>query len=114
MFAVVSASSRQNLVRVGDSITVNRVSAEPESELALEDVVLIADDDGVALGSPAIDGAQVICKVVAHTRGPKVRTQRYKAKKHYERRVGHRQNQTVLMVTAIKAGDASRAEYLEE
>ncbi|MDE2937131.1 MAG: 50S ribosomal protein L21 [Chloroflexota bacterium] len=114
MFAVVNASSRQNLVRIGDSFVVDRVSADPDSELVLSDVLLIADDKGVKVGSPVVKGSEVRCKVVRHTRGPKIRVQRYKAKKHYERRAGHRQDQTVLQVTGIKIGRSRRVAYDDE
>ena len=114
MFAVINASSRQNLVRVGDSFVVDRLSADPNSELVLSDVLLIADDKGVKVGSPVVKGAEVRCKVLRHTRGPKIRVQRYKAKKHYERRAGHRQDQTVLQVTGIKIGRSRRTAYGDE
>ncbi len=113
LFAVINASSRQNIVRVGDSFIVNRIAAEPDSEFVVDDVLLIADEKGVKIGAPDLSGANVICKVVAHTRGPKIRVQRYKAKKHYERRAGHRQNQTVLKVTGIRLGRTRRTAYPE-
>ena len=114
MFAVVNASSHQNLVRVGDSLTVDRLTAEPDSEYVLSDVLLIADEKGVKVGSPALSGAEVRCKVLKHTRGPKIRVQRYKAKKHFERRAGHRQDLTVLQVTGIKIGRTRRIAYGDE
>lgn len=114
MFAVVNASSHQSLVRVGDSLVVDRLAAEPDSEFVLSDVLLVADDKGVKVGDPTLTGAEVRCKVVRHTRGPKIRVQRYKAKKHYERRAGHRQDQTVLEVTGIKIGRARRIAYGDE
>jgi large subunit ribosomal protein L21 len=114
MFAVINASSNQNLVRVGDAIVVDRVTADPNSELVLSDVLLIADEKGVKVGSPVVKGAEVRCKVVRHTRGPKIRVQRYKAKKHNERRAGHRQDQTVLEITGIKIGRSRRIAYGDE
>lgn len=114
VFAVINASSRQNLVRIGDSFVVDRLSADPDSELVLSDVLLIADEKGVKVGSPVVNGAEVRCKVLRHTRGPKIRVQRYKAKKHNERRAGHRQDQTVLKVTGIKIGRSRRTAYSDE
>jgi large subunit ribosomal protein L21 len=86
---------------VGDTILVERLTAEVGEQLELKDVLLIADGDKVKVGQPLVKKAKVLATVVAQEKGPKVRVFKYHPRKRYRRRAGHRQRYTRLRVDEI-------------
>ena len=103
MYALVRSDGRQHRVEPGKTFKVDKLAAEPDSSLVLDEVLLVSDDD-VTLGAPLIDGARIACTVVRHERGPKVRVFRFKAKKGYRKRSGQRRDLTVLHVDEVSVG----------
>ncbi len=79
--AVVVSGGKQYRVAPGDQILVDRVGAEPGSSLKLGRVLLFQDGTDVRVGTPAVEGIDVEVKVIAHRRGPRIETLRYKSKK---------------------------------
>jgi large subunit ribosomal protein L21 len=65
---------------------------------------MLADEDGVSVGQPTVEGAKVLATVVEEFRGPKIRIFKYKPKERYRRRMGHRQTYTRLRVDEIVKG----------
>lgn len=72
--------------------------------VALERVLMVADDSGVRVGTPVLAETRVICRVLAHGRGPRIRVFKYKPKQNYRRLRGHRQRVTRLLVERIETG----------
>lgn len=103
MYAVVRTGARQYRAKVGDTILVERLSADVGDRLELKDVLLVADGDQVKIGQPTVKKAKVIATVVAQEKGPKVRIFKYRPKERYRRRLGHRQHYTRLRVDEIVA-----------
>jgi large subunit ribosomal protein L21 len=103
MYAILQQSGHQYRVSPGDRLVVDRLVAEVGSVVALEPVVLVANDDGTQIGSPVVDGVRVAAVVVSHRKGAKIRVFKYKAKKHYRRTQGHRSALTELRVEAVLA-----------
>jgi len=102
MYAVVKIGGHQYVVRPGDLIEVQRLKAEPGQEIELRDILMLKTDDGkVLIGNPTVE-AKVILKVLEHTRGPKIRGFKYRAKKRYRRRWGHRQELTKVKVEKLE------------
>ena len=102
MYAIIETGGKQYRVSPGQTIWVERLEAEPESEVQITAVLLVAGDDGkLAVGSPYVNGAHVAAKVLEHFRGPKIRVFKYKPKVNYRRRQGHRQPATRLEILAI-------------
>ncbi|MBL7064084.1 MAG: 50S ribosomal protein L21 [Anaerolineae bacterium] len=101
MYAVVRSGARQYRTEVGDTILVERLPAEVGQQLELDEVLLVADGERVEIGQPTVDGAKVLATVVAQEKGPKIRIFRYRPKKRYRRRAGHRQRYTRLLVDEI-------------
>ncbi len=99
--AVVVSGGKQYRVAPGDRILVDRLSAEPGSSLKLGRVLLLADGDGVKVGSPAVDGIDVDVKVLAHQRGPRVEGMRYKSKKRVRVHHGGRAHLTAIEIIAV-------------
>jgi len=102
MYAIVETGGKQDRVRPGDTIAVERLAGEPGETLDLERVLLVGGDgDETRLGTPALDGAVVRAEVIEHGRGEKIIVFRYKSKVRYRRRTGHRQALTRLRITDI-------------
>lgn len=99
-YAIVQSGSHQMRVEEGKLIEVYRLEAEVGASVDLP-VVLMADGDDVKVGNPLVDGVKVKTTVVEHARGPKIRVFKYKAKKRYRKRQGHRQELTLLRVDQI-------------
>ena len=101
MYAVVRSGARQYRTEVGGTILVERLPAEVGQQLELDEVLLVADGERVEIGQPTVDGAKVLATVVAQEKGPKIRIFRYRPRKRYRRRAGHRQRYTRLLVDEI-------------
>lgn len=102
MYAILETGGKQYKVRPGDTLQVEKLAGEPGDRLELGRVLMVADGDDVAIGSPVIEGAKVLAEVVDQRRGPKIIVFKYKAKTRYRRKKGHRQSLTTLRVTDIQ------------
>jgi large subunit ribosomal protein L21 len=100
MSAVVVSGGKQYRVAPGDRILVDRLSAEPGSSVKLGRVVLLSDGSDVKVGS-ATEGLDVDAKVLAHRRGPRTESFRYKSKKRVRVHGGGRSYLTALEIIAV-------------
>jgi len=107
--AVVVSGGKQYRVAPGDQILVDRVGAEPGSSLKLGRVLLFQDGTDVRVGTPAVEGIDVEVKVIAHRRGPRIETLRYKSKKRVRVHRGGRADLTALQIIAV-GGRTAEAE----
>lgn len=103
MFAVIKSGGRQYKVSVGQTLEVNRLAVEDGAQITFDEVLLIADEDTSMVGTPFVDSAQVLATAVKQARGEKLIVFKYKAKKRYRHKRGHRQELTVLMIDDIIA-----------
>lgn len=103
MYAVVRDRGAQYRVEAGQTIDVALMDAEPGTQITLNEVLLIGGTDDVQIGAPLIANASVIAEVVGEARGEKIIVFKYKRKKRYRRRTGHRQDYTRLAIREIKA-----------
>ncbi|MGH7765495.1 MAG: 50S ribosomal protein L21 [Candidatus Dormibacteraceae bacterium] len=99
--AVVVSGGKQYRVAPGDRILVDRLAGEPGSSLKLDRVLLFNDGNGVKVGAPALDGVDVEVKVLAHRRGPRIESLRYKSKKRVRVHHGGRADLTALEIIAV-------------
>ncbi len=102
-YAVIETGGKQYRVSVGDRLSVEKLPAEAGSSVSLDRVLLLAGDGTTRIGTPVVDGATVEATVDDHFRGEKIVVFKYKPKKRYRRRMGHRQSLTHLTITAINA-----------
>lgn len=100
-YAIVATGGKQYRVKVGDRIAVERLGAETGSEVTLDQVLLIGGAGTTRVGTPLVPGAAVSARVDDHFRGDKIVVFKYKPKKRYRRRTGHRQALTHLTITNI-------------
>ena len=100
-YAVIETGGKQYRVGVGDRIAVERLTADAGSDINIDRVLLLGGDGSTRIGTPVVDGASVTAHVDAHERGEKIIVFKFKAKKRYRRRTGHRQELTRLTITGI-------------
>lgn len=103
MYAVVETGGKQYRVAVGDRIDVERLDAEPGTEVTLDRVLMVEQDGDVKIGTPVVDGAKVIANVDDQTKGKKLIVFKMRPKKRYRRKTGHRQFITKLTIKDIVA-----------
>lgn len=103
MYAIVETGGKQYKVQPGETIDVEFIEANVGDTVELNKVLLVADEHGTRIGKPLLDDAKVLATVVHHGLARKALTFRYRPKKRYERKVGHRQVYTRLHVSEIKA-----------
>src|ERR1700753_2474353 len=115
MYAVVESGGKQYKVEEGTSLLVDRIDAKDGDKVALRPV-LFRDGD-VIVGAKDLAKVKVEAKVAGHLRGPKIKVFKYKAKKGYRRRAGHRSELTRLEVTSLKGakgGSSKKPEPAEK
>lgn len=91
------------MVKPGDKIKIEKIEVEKDKETVFNQVLLVVDDKGeVKIGTPLVKGAKITAKVLEQGKGKKVIAFKYKAKKRYARKVGHRQLYTEVEILKIK------------
>lgn len=102
MFAVIRTGGKQYRVAQDQLVTVERLDGEPGASVTLDQVLMLGGGDGaIQIGTPVLVGASVTAEVVEQTRGPKIIIFKKKRRQNYRRKKGHRQDLTVLKITAI-------------
>jgi len=104
MYAVIQTGGKQYRVSEGATVRVEKLNAEEGATVDLDKVLMIADGEDVRVGSPYVDGGKVTATVKAHGRAKKVGIVKFKRRKQYLKRQGHRQWFTDLQITGISAG----------
>lgn len=100
-YAVVETGGKQYRVQAGDVLQVERLQADVGKKVDLERVLALSDGNELNVGTPVVDGAKISATVVEHKRGPKLVAFKKKRRKGYSRKVGHRQELTVLKVERV-------------
>ncbi|PHQ59804.1 MAG: 50S ribosomal protein L21 [Robiginitomaculum sp.] len=103
MFAVIKTGGKQYKVAKDDIIVIEKLDAEAGKKITFDDVLMCGEGSDVAVGAPSIKGASVSGEVIEQRKGDKVLVFKKKRRQNYRRKKGHRQNETVVKITAIKA-----------
>ena len=102
MYAIIESCGKQYKVVEGDVVFFEKLDAEEGKKVTFDQVILVSDNGKVQIGNPYVKGVKVEGKVVAHGKGKKIIVFKYKAKKNYRRKQGHRQPYTKVEITGIK------------
>jgi large subunit ribosomal protein L21 len=100
--AVIRSGGKQYRVAQGDTITVERLVGDPGTKVEFTEVLLVSGESP-KVGKPLVAGAKVAGEILAQGRGEKITTFKYKRRKKYRRKMGHRQELTQVKITGISA-----------
>ena len=103
MYAVVLTGGKQYRVQEGDVLFVEKLNAEVDSQVELTEVLAVSNGETLTVGKPMVEGAKVVAKVVSQGKAKKVIVFKYKPKKDYRKKQGHRQPFTKVVIEKIEA-----------
>ena len=101
MYAVIKTGGKQYKVAAGEKIKVEQIAADVGQEIVIDQVLAVGEGSELQVGTPLVLGATVTVTVLSHGRHDKVRIFKMRRRKHYQKRMGHRQNFTELQIGAI-------------
>lgn len=103
LYAIIETGGKQYRVQEGDTLYLEKLPAAAEEKVAIDKVLAVVNDGDFKVGAPFVEGAKVHLQVVRHGRGRKIIVYKYKSKKNYRRKQGHRQAFTQVTVEKIEA-----------
>lgn len=101
MYAIISSGGKQYKVEQGDILRVEKLEAAVGSEIVLDRVLMVADDDDIKIGQPVLEGAAVNGTVVEQGKARKILVFKYKRRKRFHKKQGHRQQFTAIKINSI-------------
>jgi len=102
-FAIIKTGAKQYRVTKGDLVKIEKITGEPKDKVEFDQVLLVQKDKTVKIGQPLVKGAKVKAEIVKQARAKKVIVFKYKPKKRYKKKRGHRQNYTQVKILKINA-----------
>lgn len=101
MYAVIKTGGKQYQVKEGDILKIEKLNVEEGSTVDFDEILLVSNESGVKVGSPFVEGAKVSAEVLEHGKNRKIVVFKYKAKKGYSKKQGHRQPFTRVRINSI-------------
>ncbi len=98
MFAVIKTGGKQYLVSPGNKIKIEKLEVEPDKEITFDQVLLLVKSKKTEIGTPFIEGLKIKAKVLKQDRAKKITILKYKPKKRYQKKIGHRQPYTEVEI----------------
>lgn len=102
MYAVVKTGGKQYKVAQGDKLKVELLNGNPGDSITLDQVLMIADGEKLTVGTPLVKGGTVSATIKSQGRHDKIEVVKFRRRKHFQKRTGHRQYYTELEITGIK------------
>jgi len=103
MQAIFKTGGKQYKVSAGDKLNIEKLASEVGTSVSFEEVLMVLDNGSVSVGKPYVDGAVVDAKVIEQFKGTKIEIVKFKRRKHYRRRAGHRQNLTRIEIIDVRS-----------
>jgi large subunit ribosomal protein L21 len=103
MYAVVATGGKQYRVQEGDTLRIEKIPGEVGADVAFDQVLMVSDGDDVKVGQPVVENAVVNGTIVEQGKGRKILVFKYKRRKRYRRKQGHRQLFTAVKIGTIEA-----------
>jgi len=107
MYAIVETGGRQYRVSPGDRLEVEKLAGEVGDTVTLTNVLMVGDGSTVTVGTPKVAAARVEAQITAQKRGEKIIVFKFKRRKGYRKKQGHRQSLTALKILGIHTDDAT-------
>lgn len=101
MYAIIETGGKQYKVEEGQELVIEKLAAEADETVTVEKVLMLNNDGAVTVGKPFVEGAKVTLKVVENGKARKITVYKYKPKKNYRRKKGHRQPFSRVVVESI-------------
>ncbi len=114
MYAIIESCGKQYKVSKGDIIFFEKLNVEEGKKVTFDNVILVADGEKIEIGTPFVKDIKVEGKVLSHGKAKKIIVFKYKAKKNYKRKQGHRQPYTKVEITSIKKPATKKTETKQE
>jgi large subunit ribosomal protein L21 len=108
MYAIIRSGDKQFRAEPGQTIRVPSIAAEVGDTVTFDEVLVAATDDGVNVGAPVVEGASVLAEVVSHGKGKKIIIFKWKRRKNYRKKQGHRQKYTEVRIGEIRVGEGEK------
>jgi large subunit ribosomal protein L21 len=102
MYAIIETGGKQYRVQKEDVITIEKIEAQPNEQVSFEHVLLLNHNNQILVGTPYVSGCKVMGEVLGEVKGEKVIAYKYKKRKNYRRKVGHRQKYLKIKIIEIK------------
>ena len=103
MYAVVSTGGKQYRVQQGETLRIEKIPGEVGSKVTFDRVLMVADGENVRLGQPVLEKVAVLASIVEQDKAKKILVFKYKRRKRYRRKNGHRQPFTAIRIDGIEA-----------
>lgn len=103
MYAIIATGGKQYKVEEGDVLFIEKLTVEPDAQFDITEVLAVSKDGQLTVGSPVVENAKVVASVVKHGKAKKVIVFKYKRKKDYRKKQGHRQPYTQIKIEKIEA-----------
>lgn len=114
MYAVIKTGGKQYRVSPGDKVKVEKLGLAEGDPVVFSDVLMVSDGSEVKVGSPAVEGAEVKGTVMGHGRGKKVLVFKFKKRKGFRKRQGHRQDYTLVRIDEVSSKGSSKPKASKE
>jgi large subunit ribosomal protein L21 len=105
MYAVIESGGRQYRVEPGQQIKLGKLTVEEGQAFDFDKILAVSASDTLSVGAPHLSNAKVSATVMSHGRDKKVKILKFKRRKHHMKRMGHRQDHTIVKIDTIEAGD---------
>lgn len=103
MYAIIKTGGKQYRIQEGDVIYVEKLDSQADEQVEFDEVLAVSKEGKMTVGSPVVEGAKVVGKVLEQGKGKKIIVFKYKPKKDYRKKQGHRQPYTKVMIEKIEA-----------
>jgi large subunit ribosomal protein L21 len=102
MYAVIQTGGKQYKVAVGEILKVEKLAGVAGDKLTLDQVLMVKDENGIKIGAPLLKDARITVEVIEQGRAKKIIVYKYKKRKNYRRKQGHRQSYTKIIIEKIE------------
>lgn len=101
MYAIIKTGGKQHKVSPGDVVAIEKINGNKGESVVFDDVLMVADNGNIKVGTPLIEGARVVAEVLAQAKAAKIFVFRMKRRKGYHKKTGHRQKITNIKIKEI-------------